>query len=129
MRKRRVEVTARSRQIVGSQATGFLQVDTEIAAPLELRTPMGTAAQAASECGWKHGDKGAGVNRQNTTQTRGNAGTSEASLPFPPTQWFCIVATRQGYPDGSLALGLDGSWPRCENTLPTMREWQAMDDR
>src|ERR1700693_624481 len=43
MRKRRVEVTARSRQIVGSQATGFLQVDTEIAAPLELRTPMGTA--------------------------------------------------------------------------------------
>jgi hypothetical protein len=31
-----------------------------MAAPLELRTPNGTAARAASECGWKHGDNGAG---------------------------------------------------------------------
>src|ERR1039457_3749752 len=42
MRKRRVGVTARSRQIEGSQETGSLQVDTEMAAPLELRTPIGT---------------------------------------------------------------------------------------
>jgi len=47
MRKRRVGVTASSRQTVGNQATGSPQVDTEIAAPLELRTPMGTAAKAA----------------------------------------------------------------------------------
>jgi transposase len=47
MRKRRVGVTARSRQIVGSQATGCWQIATEMAAPLELRTPMGTAATAA----------------------------------------------------------------------------------
>jgi hypothetical protein len=47
MRKRRVGVTARSRQIVGNQATGFPQVVTEMAAPPELRTPMGTAAKAA----------------------------------------------------------------------------------
>jgi hypothetical protein len=46
MRKRRVGVTARSRQIVGGQATGSLQIATEIAAPLELRTPRSTAAQA-----------------------------------------------------------------------------------
>src|SRR5713226_4911039 len=48
MRKRRVGVTARSRQIVGNQATGSLQIDTEMAAPLELRTPTGTAAEAAN---------------------------------------------------------------------------------
>jgi hypothetical protein len=42
MRKRRVGVTARSRQIEGSRVTGFLQIDTEMAAPLELRTPTGT---------------------------------------------------------------------------------------
>ena len=48
MRKRRVGVTARSRQIVRSQATGSSQIDSEMAAPLELRTPMGTAATAAN---------------------------------------------------------------------------------
>ena len=37
-------MTARSRQIVGSPATGSPQIGTEIAAPLELRTPMGTVA-------------------------------------------------------------------------------------
>lgn len=47
MRKRRVGVTARSRRIVGKQATGSPQIAAEMAAPLELRTPMGTAAQAA----------------------------------------------------------------------------------
>ena len=47
MRKRRVGVTARSRRIVGKQATGSSQIATEKAAPLELRTPMGAAAQAA----------------------------------------------------------------------------------
>jgi hypothetical protein len=62
MRKRRVGVTAWSRQIVGSQATGAPQIATEIAAPLVLRTPMGTVA-AATECGWKHGDTGAEGNR------------------------------------------------------------------
>ena len=47
MRKRRVGVTARSRRIAGHQATGSGQIDTEMAALLELRTPMCTAAQAA----------------------------------------------------------------------------------
>lgn len=47
MRKRRVGVTARSRQIVGKRATGSPQIATEMAAPHELRTPTGTAAKAA----------------------------------------------------------------------------------
>ena len=46
MRKRRVGVTARSRQIEGNQATGLLQIATEMAAPLEFRTPMGTEAES-----------------------------------------------------------------------------------
>ena len=48
MRKRRVGVTARSRQNVGNQGTGSVQIATEMAAPLEIRTPMGTAANAAN---------------------------------------------------------------------------------
>jgi len=63
MQKRRVEVTARSREIVGNQATGTPQIDTEIAAPLVLRTPMGTVAAATTECGWKRGDTDAKDNR------------------------------------------------------------------
>jgi hypothetical protein len=52
------------RQIDGSQAMGTLQIATEMAAPPELRTPMGTAAgNRPAECGWKCGDSGAGVNR------------------------------------------------------------------
>ena len=47
MQKRRVGVTAGSRRTEGNQATGSFQVATEMAAPLELRTPMGTAARAA----------------------------------------------------------------------------------
>jgi hypothetical protein len=66
MRKRRVGVTARLWRIDGNQVIGPPQIATEMAAPPELRTPMGTAAAAASECGWKHGDSGVGVNGQKT---------------------------------------------------------------
>jgi hypothetical protein len=61
MRKRRVGVTARSREIVGQQATGALQIDAEIAAPLVSRTPKGTVAEATTECGWKRGDTNTGA--------------------------------------------------------------------
>ena len=54
MRKRRVGVTARSRLIVGNQATGTPQIASEIAAPLVSRTPRSTVA--SHECGWKRGD-------------------------------------------------------------------------
>jgi len=44
MWKRRVGVTARLRQIGGNQVIGSPQIASEMAAPIELRTPMGTAA-------------------------------------------------------------------------------------
>ena len=49
MRKRRVGVTARSRQNVGNRATGTLQFGTEMAAPLELRTPAGTCGGSCNQ--------------------------------------------------------------------------------
>jgi len=109
-------VTASLGQIVESQETGSLQIDTEMAAPLELRTPTGTAAQAASRVrmeAWRQrrGSQPAG----NNPKLRED-GTNEACLPFPPRVWFCIAATRQGYPGGSLSLGLDGPRPRCAET-------------
>src|SRR6266852_656932 len=63
MRERRVGVTARSRQIEGNQATGSLQIASEIAAPLELRTPTSTAAKAAKQSAdGSVANHGAGVN-------------------------------------------------------------------
>ena len=49
MRKRRVGVTARSRQSVGNQVTGTPQIDTEMAALLELRTPKGTCGESCNQ--------------------------------------------------------------------------------
>jgi hypothetical protein len=49
MRKRRVGVTARSWRNVGNQATGALQFGTEMAAPLELRTPAGTCGKGCNQ--------------------------------------------------------------------------------
>ena len=46
MRKRRVGVTAKSRQNEGNQATGTLQFGTEMAAPLVWRTPTGTCGKS-----------------------------------------------------------------------------------
>ena len=42
-------MTARSRQIEGSQETGSLQIDAEMAAPLEFRTPMGTCGEGCNQ--------------------------------------------------------------------------------
>ena len=49
MRKRRVGVTARSWQNAGNQATGTVQFDTEMAAPLEMRTPAGTCGGSCKQ--------------------------------------------------------------------------------
>src|SRR5499427_5382887 len=46
MRKRRVGVTAKSRQNEGNQATGTLQFGTEMAAPLVWRTPTGSCGKS-----------------------------------------------------------------------------------
>ena len=46
------------------------QIEVEMAAPLELRTPMSTSGrQAATECGWKRGDQGAVVSLQDQSIT------------------------------------------------------------
>ena len=75
-RERRVGVTARSRQIEGNQATGSLQIASEIAAPLELRTPTSTAAKAAKRSAdGSVANHGAGVNGaegQSEENSRGN---------------------------------------------------------
>ena len=49
MRKRRVGVTARSRQNEGDRVTGILEFVTEMAAPLELRTPAGTCGKSCKQ--------------------------------------------------------------------------------
>src|ERR1039457_3592638 len=49
MRKRRVGVTARLRRIVGSRKSGFSQIVSEMAAPLELRTPTGTCGKGRNQ--------------------------------------------------------------------------------
>ena len=49
MRKRRVGVTARSRQNDGNQGTGTPQFATEMAAPLEIRTPAGTCGKSCNQ--------------------------------------------------------------------------------
>jgi hypothetical protein len=49
MRKRRVGATARSRQIVGRRETACPQVVTEMAAPLELRTPTGACGEGRNQ--------------------------------------------------------------------------------
>ena len=68
MRRRRVGVTARSRQNVGNQATGALQFGTEMAAPLGIEnTSRHLQRKLQTECGWKHGDKGAGKSTSRRT--------------------------------------------------------------
>ena len=74
-RKRRVGVTARSRLIVGNQATGTPQIATEIAAPLVSRTPRGTVAAATTECGWKRGDTDTGCKQSGRKPFPGNRGS------------------------------------------------------
>ena len=115
MRKRRVGVTARSREIVGQQATGALQIDAEIAAPLVLRTPKGTVAEATTECGWKRGDTGAKDNRTESSseamvENRGENGGAHEALPH---------TSPGGKPPetpGPLSLGLD-----CTEARPSVK--------
>ena len=89
-------MTARSRQNVGNQATGTPQFVTEMAAPLELRTPAGTCGpRLQTECGWKHGDNGAGKSTSRRTiqgtacprekRCSGGAGALRALEALPQT--------------------------------------------
>lgn len=69
MRKRRVGVTARSRQNVGNRETGALQFATEMAAPLEMRTPAGTGSETAKRVrmeAWQQGAQEVNEQRNNS---------------------------------------------------------------
>src|SRR3954471_1730944 len=98
MRKRRVGVTARSRQNDGSQATGTLQFVTEMAAPLEMRTPAGTCGpRPQSECGWKHGDQGAG---KSTSRRTIQAAVSQGTEMERGTGALCALEAPPQTPPG-----------------------------
>jgi hypothetical protein len=67
------------------------------------------------------------IQQQKKTPGEGRrTATNETSLPSPPTPWFRVVATRQGYPDGGLAPGLDGARPRRAENITEKRERQAL---
>jgi len=130
MLKRRVRVTARSWRIAPS---GYRrrQVDTEMAAPTETRTPTGTGAQVAPlrvrmEAGrqrrrriWPQASTGG---------ARGWQGRS--SGPAIPSS---LIVRQRGHPSRLpwrlAALGLDGARPRCQNAPAEKREWQALAGR
>src|ERR1017187_6069502 len=99
MRKRRVGVTARSRQNDGNQATGTLQFVTEMAAPLELRTPAGTCGGSCKQSAdgsmatMARGEINGQKNNPTGTRARekgwsrrvtGRAGRAHEALPHTP---------------------------------------------
>jgi hypothetical protein len=116
MRKRRVGVTARSRLIVGNQATGTPHIASEIAAPLVSRTPMGTVATATSECGWKRGDT-TGVKDNRAESSSGEMRISKESRikrrrtsALKARMRRCLILRQGDKPPetpGPLSLGLD----------------------
>jgi len=130
MLKRRVRVTARSWRTAPS---GYRrrQVDAEMAAPTETRTPMGTGVRvtplrARMEAGrqrrrrtWPQASTG-GVN--------GRQGRSTGPAIRSP-----LSVRQRGHPSRLpwrlAALGLDGARPRCRNRPAEKREWQALAGR
>jgi hypothetical protein len=99
MRRRRVGVTARSRQNDGNQATGTQQFVTEMAAPLELRTPAGTCGGSCKQSadgsmatrarGEINGQKNnpTGIREREKGWSRGGtgrAGSAHEALPHTP---------------------------------------------
>jgi len=127
MRKRRVGVTARSRQNVGNLATGSPQFVTEMAAPLAIENPSRHLRQKLQkECGWKHGDTGAGNPGQNAIgQQRGAARARQACHPLREHD----VATRPPVKAPLTARwrsALTGPGPRSRGDSTGKREWQAL---
>jgi hypothetical protein len=83
--RRRVGVTAGFWRTAASWATSFPEVDAEMAAPSELRTPRGTrGGQPRSECGWKCGDSGVTMGRQKATGSTLENGGAPSAQETPP---------------------------------------------
>jgi hypothetical protein len=98
MWKRRVGVTAKLRWIVEDQATGSPQIDTEIAAPLELRTPMGTVATATIRVrmeAWRQG-RGSQLAEENSKEMVENEGEDRLVGGAPEARMRRCLILRQG---------------------------------
>jgi len=139
MGKRRVEVTARSRRIVGKQETDFPQIVAEMAAPLEARTPIGTAAKAAIRVrmeAWRQwrGRTPAGASSRNgrdgargaheaLPHTSPGGKPPETPAPFP----WCIDCT-QGSKSVKVSLRRHTS-PPLTHSLPCQQRPTEMRER
>lgn len=119
MRKRRVRVTARSRRIAVSQVTGCRQIVTEMAAPAELRTPLGTAAKVAMRVRmeawrqWRATAAGQNSMCKNQRTRRGTQAGACHSLLLNDRQ----VGHPSRLPGGSLRSALTGPGRPAEKAL------------
>jgi hypothetical protein len=113
MRKRRVGVTARSRRNVGKQVTGTLQFVTEMAAPLELRTPAGTCGKGCNQSAdGSMATKARGSQRAEERSKKGMSGKRDgAGSGAPEARMRRCLKLRQGasplrprapFPSGSM---------------------------
>jgi hypothetical protein len=130
MLKRRVRVTASARR-TAPPGDRRRQVDAEMAAPTETRTPMGTGAYVAPA----RVRMEAGRQRRRRTWHRARTGTGKewqgrSGRPAIPS---CLIARQRSHPSRLpcrlAALGLDRAWPRCRKTSAQNREWQALAGR
>ena len=98
MRKRRVGVTAGSRWIVEDRATGSPQIVPEIAAPLELRTPMGTVATATNRVRMEARRQGRGSQQaeDNSKEMVENEGRDRLVGSAPEARLRRCLKLRQG---------------------------------
>ena len=112
---RRVRVTAVCfRTAFGTGMSGRRQVDSELAAPTESRTPTGTGAwRSTEECEWKQGDRDGRRYQRDDDRIQQNQDSGRGPrLRFPPPRSCAsrppVKALRR-----LASLGLDGARPRC----------------
>ena len=130
MLKRRVRVTASARR---TAPPGYRrrQVDSEMAAPTETRTPTGTGARVAPA----RARMEAGRQRRRRTWQQASIGGARgwqgrSSGPAIPS---ALIVRQRGHPSRLpwrlASLGLDGARPRCQKSFTQTREWQALAGR
>jgi hypothetical protein len=130
MLKRRVRVTA---SLWRTAPPGYRrrQVDAEMAAPTETRTPTGTGARVAPA----RVRMEAGRQRRRRTWQQASIGGARgwqgrSSGPAIPSS---LIVRQRGHPSRLpwrlASLGLDGAQPRCQKSFTQTREWQALAGR
>jgi hypothetical protein len=115
MRKRRVGVTARSRQNVGNQATGTPQFVTEMAAPLELRTPAGTCGPTAANRvrmeAWRQWRGEVNEQKNNPRSVCQGKERERGSRARYARLRRCLMLRQGASPLGPPMISLDTGWP------------------